>query len=48
MGKVFSKCDRWVQGWVGLHQGLALSPFLFVMDRFTDEIREESDYIICR
>lgn len=28
----------------GLHQGLGLSPFLFamVMDRLTDEIRQES------
>ena len=42
---------------VGLHQGSALSPFLFamVMDRLTDEIREESpwtmmfadDIVIC-
>lgn len=32
----------WVK--VGLHQGSALSPFLFamVMDRLTDEIRQES------
>ena len=29
---------------VGLHQGLALSPFLFAMviDRLTDEVRQES------
>ena len=29
---------------VGLHQGSALSPFLFamVMDRLTDEVRQES------
>ena len=42
---------------VGLHQGLALSPFLFamVMDRLTDEVRQESpwnmmfadDIVIC-
>ena len=31
---------------VGLHQGLALSPFLFamVMDRLTDEVRQESPW----
>ena len=31
---------------VGLHQGLALSPFLFavIMDRLTDEVRRESPY----
>ena len=43
---------------VGLHQGSALSPFLFAMemDRLTDEIRQESqwnmmfadDIVICR
>ena len=43
---------------VGLHQGSALSPFLFamVMDRLTDEVRQESpwnmmfvnDIVICR
>ena len=38
---------------VGLHQGSALSPFLFtmVMDRLTDEIRQESpwmDYNVSR
>ena len=29
---------------VGIHQGLTLSPFLFamVMDRLTDEVRQES------
>ncbi len=42
---------------VGLHQGLALSPFLFAveMDRLTDEVRQESprtmmftdDVVIC-
>ena len=38
---------------VGLHQGSALSPFLFamVMDRMTDDIREESPwtmmFVIC-
>ena len=42
---------------VGLHQGSALSPFLFamVMDRLTDEVRQESpwnmmfadDIVIC-
>ncbi len=42
---------------VGLHQGSALSPFLFavVMDRLTDEVRQESprtmmfadDVVIC-
>lgn len=33
---------------VGLHQGSALSPFLFavVMDRLTDEIRQESTWIM--
>ena len=31
---------------VGLHQGLALSPFLFavIMDRLMDEVRRESPY----
>ena len=31
---------------VGLHQGSALSPFLFavVMDRLTDEVRQESPW----
>ena len=31
---------------VGLHQGLALSPFLFamVMDRLTDEVRQGSPW----
>ena len=38
---------------VGLHQGSALSPCLFamVMDRMTDEIREEApcmDHDVCR
>ena len=42
---------------IGLHQGLALSPFLFavIMDRLTDEVRRESpwkmlfsdDIVIC-
>ena len=33
---------------VGLHQGLALSPFLFVMvmDRLTDEVRQKSPWNI--
>lgn len=33
---------------VGLHQGSALSPFLFalVMDRFTDEVRQESPWTL--
>ena len=29
---------------VGLHQGSALSPCLFVMDRMTDDIREEAPW----
>ena len=31
---------------VGLHQGSALSPFVFamVMDRLTDEVRQESSW----
>lgn len=31
---------------VGLHQGSALSPFLFamVMDRMTDEVRQKSQW----
>ncbi|KAF7705610.1 hypothetical protein C0J45_7134 [Silurus meridionalis] len=47
----------WFRVKVGLHQGLALSPFLFavVMDRLTDEVRQESpwtmmfgdDIVIC-
>ena len=33
---------------VGLYQGLALSPFLFamVMDKLTDEVRQESPWIM--
>ncbi|KAI5629718.1 hypothetical protein C0J50_2219 [Silurus asotus] len=47
----------WFKLEVGLHQGSALSPFLFavVMDRLTDEVRQESpwttlfvdDIVIC-
>ena len=46
---------RKFQGQVGLHQGLALSAFLFavIMDRLTDEVRREqpwtmlfADYIV--
>ena len=42
-----SKYDREFLGWctvaLGLHQGSALIPFLFaiVMDRLTDEVRQE-------
>ena len=48
---------EWFEVKVGLHQGSALSPFLFavVMDRLTDEVRQESpwtmmfadDIVIC-
>ena len=48
---------EWFKVEVGLHQGSALSPFLFamVMDRLTDEVRQESpwnmtftdDIVIC-
>ncbi|KAI5628469.1 receptor tyrosine-protein kinase erbB-3 precursor [Silurus asotus] len=38
----------WFRVKVGLHQGSALSPFLFavVMDRLTDEVRQESPWIM--
>ena len=48
---------KWFEVGVGLHQGSALSPFLFalLMDRLTDEVRQESpwnmmfadDIVIC-